>query len=109
MTDEQRARLKQLKERLPRMWDWMALTVALFGMVAFFAPQQLNVVLYKALLVSIAAVLTFWVDRSIFKRVADRIEDLRSDDIPTSIYQGARILARALMFVGCALGMTLGL
>lgn len=91
---------------LPRMWDWSLLTVALFAMVAWLAPQQLNVVLYKALLVSIAAVMTYWVDHSLR---AHFIKRLAENGAPADTVVAAIIVSRALIFLGCALGMTLGL
>lgn len=91
--------------KLPRMWDWILFTVVAFGMVFWVAPQQINVVLYKALLVSLAAVLSYWVDHSLFKRHADRIDENQQRDI----YGAARVLSRAIMFLACSIGMTMGL
>ena len=52
--------------RLPRMWDWVLITVLLMVLVAFIAPQQLPVSLYKLSLISLAAVSGYWIDRSLF-------------------------------------------
>ena len=93
-------------ERLPRMWDWIILSAVLFAMVAWIAPQQLSVVLYKALLLSIAAVMTYWVDHSLH---AHYIKRLAENGAPADVVVAAIIVARALMFLGCALGITLGL
>ena len=101
-----RERMDYLIQKLPRMWDWIVLTVALFAMVAWLAPQQMNVVLYKALLVSIAAVMTYWVDHSLR---AHFIKRLAENGAPADAVVAAIIISRALIFLGCALGMTLGL
>ena len=97
--------IETILKKLPRMWDWILLTVALFVLVWYVAPQQLQIVLYKTLLVSLAAVLTFWIDRSLFARMSDRIESKMKRDIVSA----ARVLSRALIFLGCVLGMSLGL
>ena len=97
--------LETILKKLPRMWDWILLTIALFVLVWYVAPQQLQIVLYKTLLVSLAAVLTFWIDRSLFARMSDRIENKMKRDIVSA----GRVLSRALIFLGCVLGMSLGL
>ncbi len=96
--------LKSILEKLPRMWDWVLLTVILFGLVAWIAPQQLQVVLYKTLLVSLAAVISYWVDNSLR---ANFVKKLTS--VPADIVVAAIVVSRSLIFLGCVLGMTLGL
>ncbi len=49
-----------------RMYPWLALTVVLVAVVYFIAPQQLEVAAWKALLISGAAYLGYWVDRNVF-------------------------------------------
>ena len=105
MMQKTRDRFNLIIPHLPRMWDWIALTITLFSVIAYIAPQQLSVVLYKSLLVSLAAVMTFWVDRSLFARCADRM----NSEAPRDLVTAARTLCRALMFVGCVIGMTMGL
>jgi Putative 2/3 transmembrane domain holin len=51
---------------LPRMWDWGCVALVLMVLVAFLAPHQLPVSLYKLSLVALAAVVGYWVDRSLF-------------------------------------------
>lgn len=89
---------------LPRMWDWILLTVLLFGLVAWIAPQQLPVVLYKTLLVSLAAVISYWVDHSLRAHFIRKITETLADIVVAAI-----IISRSLIFLGCVLGMTLGL
>lgn len=52
--------------RLPRMWDWGVVALVLLVLVAFLAPHQLPVSLYKLSLVALAAVAGYWIDRSLF-------------------------------------------
>jgi hypothetical protein len=53
--------------RAPRATTWLLLAVALLVAVAIFAPEhQRLVVLYKACLVALAAVLGYWLDRTLF-------------------------------------------
>lgn len=52
--------------RLPRLSGWLFLTLALALLVALMAPQQLPVSLYKLSLVSLAGVVGYWLDRSLF-------------------------------------------
>ena len=89
---------------IPRMGGWAATTVALMGVIWQLAPQQAPVILYKLSLVSMAACMAYWVDRSLFKRVMDRI----NADTPRDLYGAARVLVRGLIFLGVVLGLSLG-
>jgi len=55
-----------LHKRLPRLSGWFLITVLLLACVWAIAPHQLPVSLYKLSLVSLAAVVGYWLDRSIF-------------------------------------------
>jgi len=57
---------RTLLQRLPRLSGWLVITIALLFMVWLLAPQQLPVSLYKLSLVSLAAVVGYWLDRSLF-------------------------------------------
>ncbi len=96
--------IRTILERLPRMWDWILLTVILFGLVAWIAPQQLQVVLYKTLLVSLAAVISYWVDNSLRANFVKKLIT-----VPADVVVAAIVVSRSLIFLGCVLGMTLGL
>lgn len=52
--------------RVPRTTSWLLLAALLLVGIAIIAPAQLPVVLYKASLVSLAAVLGYWLDRALF-------------------------------------------
>lgn len=49
-----------------RMADWLLYSLALMALVWFMAPQQLPVAVYKLALLSLAAVTSYWIDRSLF-------------------------------------------
>lgn len=53
-------------QRAPRLWGWALITLALLVAVWALAPQQLPVSLYKLSLVTLAAVVGYWFDRSLF-------------------------------------------
>ena len=52
--------------RAPRTTTWLVLAALLLVAIAIVAPPQLPVVLYKACLVALAAVLGYWLDRALF-------------------------------------------
>lgn len=89
---------------LPRMWLWTLIAVGLLLALFLIRPEQLQVVVYKASLVTLAAVIAYWVDRSLFPYSQDR---------PHQCIGGIHIvgawLRRALIVLACILGMTLGL
>lgn len=90
--------------RIPRMTDWLLITLALLAAIAVLSPQQLPVSLYKLSLITMAAVVGYWIDRSLFPYA-------RPDDavlIPSHILQATAQLRRAII-VGCAmLAVSLG-
>ena len=91
--------------KIPRMSDWFVYAVLLVGLIWWIAPQQLSVVAYKVTLLALAAVLAYMIDRSLFKRTGDSIDHhMLRDNV-----SAARLLARALVFLGTVLGVTLGI
>jgi hypothetical protein len=52
--------------RAPRVLVWLIVAAVLLAMMGALSPVQLPVVLYKAALISLAAVLGWWLDRSLF-------------------------------------------
>ena len=52
--------------RVPRATTWLLLAAALLVAITLIAPAQLPVVLYKAALIALAAVLGYWLDRALF-------------------------------------------
>ncbi len=49
-----------------RMLLWLGVSLALMGAVGLLAPQQLPISLYKLSLVTSAAWVGYWIDRSLF-------------------------------------------
>ena len=52
--------------RAPRNSLFLILAVALLAAIAALSPVQLPVVLYKAALIALAAVIGYWLDRALF-------------------------------------------
>lgn len=81
---------------LPQWWFYLvALAAVLLAAVYAVAPANLSVVLYKVALLSLAAVVSTVLDRLYFKP-----QDKDNAHAP---------LARALVFVGVVLSLSLGL
>jgi len=99
------SQVKKLSDKIPRMSGWTLITIGLVAAIWVVSPKQLEVVAYKTLLLTLAVVLSYHADRAIFKRVRDRL----GPDMPRDIFAAARLLSRALIFLGCVLGLTLGL
>ena len=55
-----------LHRRLPRLTSFGLLAVALIVLIAAIAPVQLPVVAYKLTLISLAAIVAYWLDRALF-------------------------------------------
>jgi hypothetical protein len=55
-----------LHRRFPRGTAWLVIAAILLVAIALTAPIQLPVVLYKLSLISLAAVVGYWIDRSLF-------------------------------------------
>ncbi|MFZ6872851.1 putative holin [Undibacterium sp. Di27W] len=51
---------------LPRMTEWLVAAVLLSLVIGAFYPNQFPVSLYKLNLIAIAAVVGYWLDRSLF-------------------------------------------
>lgn len=93
----------------PRLWGWLLITLVLLACVWAIAPQQLPVSLYKLSLVTLAAVVGYWIDRSIFPYgrpdVFMKIGEVGDDSLR---WMGMAMIRRAII-VGCAmLAMGLG-
>ncbi len=96
-------RSSQPSQRLPRMWLWSIITLCLLLALAFIRPEQLQVVLYKGALVTLAACLGYWIDRSLYP-YADRPHQCSAALLLIGAW-----LRRAVIVLACVLGMTLGL
>lgn len=52
--------------RLPRCTVWFIIAAMSLAVIAITSPVQLPIVLYKLSLISLAAVVGYWIDRSLF-------------------------------------------
>ncbi|MDI1279278.1 putative holin [Methylobacter sp.] len=52
--------------RLPRLFVWSLLSLFLLGVIALLYPQQVGVLAFKLLLVAMAGVGGYWLDRALF-------------------------------------------
>lgn len=116
----------QLTQRLrspPRLLGWVLATLLLSGLVWALAPQQLPLTAYKLSLVSLAGLVGYWLDRSLFPYARpDAFQTPEAAPLPSPA-DGAAVLAvvsssqdllfaaamlRRSLIVGCAM-LALGL
>lgn len=94
---------KPIYRRGPRQTVMAVLTLLLFLALAAIRPEQLLVVLYKAGLVTLAVVVGYWADRSLF------LVEARPHECIGGIHIVGAWIRRALIVGAVVLGMTLGL
>jgi len=95
-----------LKNKLPRMTDWLLVTLVLVASIYVLSPQQLPVSLYKLSLITMAAVVGYWIDRSLFPYA--RPDCFINSMVDVSLVFSIAMLRRAII-VGCAmLAVSLG-
>lgn len=105
--------------RYPRLMGWLVLAVVLLLGLAFAAPEQMPVIVYKLALVLLGAVLAYWIDRALFPygRPHSCLPGVLSGSVtmrgPTTYAHEIRFavacIRRALIVLACVLGLTLGL
>lgn len=93
----------------PRLWEWVLITVVLMAAVWALAPQQLSVSVYKLSLVTLAAVVGYWLDRSLFPyaRPDDLLDRVVTAPEMASAFAAA-MLRRAVVVAAAMLAMGLG-
>lgn len=104
--------------KLPRMSGWTAITILLAIAIYMLAPQQLVVSLYKLSLITMAAVVGYWIDRSLFPYARPDQFKLRSDDTSLHGLEAAKLrfivmfaismLRRAIIVGSAMLAVSLG-
>lgn len=97
------SRSQYLRRRIPRMSAFTIITLILLLILATVRPEQLQVVVYKAGLVTLGAVLGYWIDRSLF------LVDARPGECNVPMRIVGSWIRRALIVMACILGLTLGL
>jgi hypothetical protein len=97
-------------KKLPRMTDWILITILLIGLIALLSPQQLPVSLYKLSLITMAAAAGYWIDRSLFPYARpDRFYNGEDEPMVRAVLASSSMLRRAII-IGCAmLAVSLGM
>lgn len=85
-----------------RMLDWLVVAIAFTLLIGVIAPHQLNVTAFKLSMVSLAAVVGYWVDRSLFPYA--RPDELALSQVETA----AAYIRRAIIVAACIVGVSLG-
>lgn len=76
--------------RAPRLTSFAVITLILTAAIAWLAPHLLSVTLYKLSLVTLAAVLGYWIDRTVFHYLRPH-ELLQQSDLAR--HEGDRVTA----------------
>lgn len=97
------SRHKPIYRRGPRQTVMALITLCLFLALYAIRPEQLQVVLYKASLVTFAVVIGYWADRALFT------VESRPHECIGGIHIVGAWLRRAVIVGAIVLGMTLGL
>lgn len=87
-----------------RMFDWIIAAILLLALIAYVAPHQLTVTIYKVSLVSLAACLGYWLDRSLSPYA-------RPHDVLTKSYMLFAVtqVRRAIIIAACIIAVSVGL
>ncbi|GDO99264.1 putative holin [Escherichia coli] len=102
-----------------RLRGWLLAAVLLLFIIVLVSPQQLTVVVYKLSLISLAAVLGYWLDRSLFPRARPG-QYLKYDDrlmaegrfpVQTGLHLvfSAALIRRAVIVAAVCLAVAMGL
>lgn len=101
-----------MKTKRFRMLDWLMAAIVLTGLIAFLAPHQLPVTAYKLSLVSAAAVVGYWLDRSLFPYARPDQFGRWGNELFINATQAdvfsACMQRRAIIIAACIIGVSLG-
>lgn len=105
-------------QKAPRLTSFAIIAIMLTAMIAFIAPFQLGVTLYKLSLVTLAAVLGYWIDRAVFhylrphellqKSEAARQQDNRVTAEDRAADASIATVRRAILMASVILAIALG-
>lgn len=87
-----------------RMPAWWVASIVAVGLVGWVAPQQLEVLVYKLALVTIAVKVGYWADRLLYRN-APRIDAT----LPRDVYGGLRLLSRAVIAYAILNALSVGI
>ncbi|ASY76792.1 MULTISPECIES: putative holin [Pectobacterium] len=109
--------MKKIKK--PRLTGWIVTSALLFAVIGLISPQQLPVTVYKLSLISLAAVLGYWLDRSLFPKARPGLFLEQGDEpVPRGRFPvrdghhtvfAASMLRRALIVSAVCIGVAMGL
>lgn len=96
---------------LPRLAGWVFVSLLLIAAIATIAPHQLGVVIYKLALVTLGAVLGYYIDRALFPYARPHKMAATSPEVDRNAHwaQSLAMLRRAIVVLACILGLTQGL
>jgi hypothetical protein len=104
-----------------RMWDWLLITAVLLVIIYHIKPELLPVDVHKLSLITMAAFVGYWIDRSAFPRSRPSAFMSKPHSLggpyvpdesvsPTQQLVFAAAMIRRAIIIGCAiLGASLGL
>ena len=101
------------KPRAPRLTSFAVIALILTAAIALLAPHLLSVTLYKLSLVTLAAVLGYWIDRVVFPYARpcwpseEKFSD-GSDVLDMSNDAPMYMLRRAILMAAVILAIALG-
>lgn len=103
----------ELSDYVPRCAGWLLISAALVLAIAVLAPQNLPVMVYKLGLVTVAAVMGYYIDRALFPYARPHKyahgHQVGSLAPHISTLFAAAMLRRSVIVLACILGLTLGL
>ncbi|HJL80015.1 MAG: putative holin [Gammaproteobacteria bacterium] len=85
---------------------FVLVTIFLLGMVFMISPAQIPVIIFKASLVSLAAILGYWIDYLLFPHMRPGIIDKTEKD---PIIRASIAIRRAIIIFGTILGISMAL
>ena len=97
--------------KFPRMTGWLVLAVVLLLLIAAMSPQQVPVSLYKLSLISMAGVVGYWLDRSLFPYARPDSFVMRDGQVSSAsndFLLAASMVRRALIVAAAMIAVGLG-
>lgn len=85
------------KSDLHRMAQWLLLSLLFLAVIAWVAPAQIPVIVYKLAMVSLFAHLGYWIDRTIFQW---RLTDIAENSLFNHRMQARAIVVGAVILAG---------
>jgi hypothetical protein len=83
--------------KIPRLFEWYVVSVALMAFLAYVAPHQLPILFYKLNLVTLSAVVGYLIDRTVFPYARpDRVE---KHNVTPALYRRAAIIIATMIAI----------